>query len=177
MQVSYSCFSSRLTLVETYDIIRLCNETVTHDRTKLDIHFQRRHPAVTLDEYYKLHVASRKRPAPSDRDPVEAPADEKRAWYDGCVYKCDFCPLETAFRGHMTTHLKGYHKKKDLEKGEGFAVVREGSIECRMCGISMVQNAAEIKKHLNRFHKGVSFVDYERRHVQVCRRSHLSHAK
>ena len=50
----------------------------------------------------------------------------------------------------ISAHLKSYHKKKGLGRGEGYTP-SETSIECKICAVSMMRNVMQIKNHLNRY--------------------------
>ena len=50
----------------------------------------------------------------------------------------------------ISAHLKSYHKKKGLGRGEGYTA-SETSIQCKICAVSMMRNAMQIKNHLNRY--------------------------
>ena len=78
--------------------------------------------------------------------------DDGKPWYDGCEYQCDFCPLSAKSVAQIANHLKHYHKKIGLGRGEGFAA-EETTIECKICAVSMKRNVSSIKAHLNRHHK------------------------
>ena len=52
----------------------------------------------------------------------------------------------------ISAHLKSYHKKKGLGRGEGYTA-SETSIQCKICAVSMMRNAMQIKNHLNRYGK------------------------
>ena len=50
----------------------------------------------------------------------------------------------------ISAHLKSYHKKKGLGRGEGYTA-SETSIQCKICAVSMMRNVMLIKNHLNRY--------------------------
>jgi hypothetical protein len=88
---------------------------------------------------------------------------EEKPWYDGCEYQCNFCPLACKTRSQISIHIKGYHKKKDLARGEGY-VASESSIECKICSVSVSRNLSMIKTHLAQRHK-TSLEEYEQKHL------------
>ena len=63
----------------------------------------------------------------------------------------------------ISTHLKNYHKKKGLGRGEGY-VADETTIECKICAVSMMRNVMLIKMHLNRH--GITLEEYGERYIK-----------
>ena len=69
-------------------------------------------------------------------------------WTDGCEYQCQHCPMAAKIPSQISLHLRQYHGLKGLARGEGFTVLKENRIDCGVCGVSMLQNANAIKRHL-----------------------------
>ncbi len=164
---------------------------VAHDKTKLKVHFEKYHHGATLEQYYRDHVAKTGVKAPSEKrrtseqatnvenakrarptDSVSsssavATPDETAAWYDGCIYQCEFCPLQRSTVQTIKQHLRQYHKKRDLRPDQGFETIKEDRIECALCGVSVRKNMCDIKSHLSSKHRGekMSFEEYEAKFV------------
>ena len=95
--------------------------------------------------------------------PLSEVPDDGKPWYDGCEYQCNFCPLATKHVAQISNHLKNYHKKSGLGRGEGY-VADETTIECKICAVSMMRNVMQIKMHLNRH--GITLEEYGERYIK-----------
>ena len=49
-------------------------------------------------------------------------------------------------------HLKAVHKVTKGVEGEHMKTLRETSIDCQLCSLSVLKTEAEFRKHLSRFH-------------------------
>ncbi len=98
---------------------------------------------------------------------IPSAKDPDKKWYDGCEYQCVRCPLATESTSHMGMHIKNYHKIGSWKKGVDYTVVRESTVTCAICHLSITKNKSGVTVHLGRAHKGAvaSIEDYEKRFV------------
>ena len=82
-------------------------------------------------------------------NPKSLVMEDGKPWYDGCEYQCNFCPLAPKHITQIMSHLKRYHQKPDIAKGEGY-VATETKIECAICSVSVLRNMNCLKMHLHR---------------------------
>ena len=55
-------------------------------------------------------------------------------------------------RSMLGMHLKAVHKVTKGVEGEHMRTVKETSIDCQLCSLSVLKTEAEVRKHLSRFH-------------------------
>ena len=61
-------------------------------------------------------------------------------------------------------HLKSIHKVMKGVEGEHFKTVKETSIDCQLCSLSIFRSEAEVRKHFSRNHD-MTIEDYAAKFV------------
>ncbi len=92
---------------------------------------------------------------------------ESDLWYDRCRYKCHFCPKVAKSRNKIACHLKDFHKQSGLGKGEGFDVLSQELLDCKLCGLSVVCDPGNVKQHM-RVRHNIGVEEYETRYAVNC---------
>ena len=103
---------------------------------------------------------------PKPPSPPSAKKSKKESWYDGCSYRCRFCPKSYGVVQAMVTHLKVHHYQKDAQIKECYEA-RETSMTCGICGVEVKRNIWSVKIHLSKMHR-MSVEEYGKRWEPNC---------
>ncbi len=169
------------TVVEVDYTCRECGQVMTHKYNKIKAHLKAAHE-MSMQAYAKKHHSTEKRESAEqvqasledgkekqirtvelkNQECRSAGAGGGKAWFDGCLYKCRFCPKKSEESGAMHRHVRSSHKKAAAKyeiKG-CYTALRKSSINCGMCSLTLPRTSFSIRRHLTMSHGGMTLEEY-----------------